>query len=117
MSVYIIVGCFILFDILTGITKALYAGVICSTKLRKGLYHKLSEIISVVGAGLLEIAIQYVDIGVDIPILNTVVIYICVMELTSNLENLSEINPQLFSLFKPYLEKLKGSDNNNERDN
>lgn len=107
MGVYITVGAFILFDILTGIIKALYKDGLNSTYLRQGLFHKLSEVIATIGAGLLEYGVQYIDLGVDVPVLNIVAVYICLMELISILENLAEVNPRLAKLFKPYLEKLK----------
>lgn len=107
MGVYVTVGIFILFDIITGVIKALYNNGLNSTNLRQGLFHKLSEIIAVVGAGLLEYGIAYVHLGVDIPVLDIVSAYICLTELISVLENLANVNPKLAKLFKPYLEKLK----------
>ena len=107
MGVYITVGAFILFDIVTGIIKALYNEGLNSTYLRKGLFHKLSEVIAVAGSGLLEYGLVYVNFGIDLPVLNIVSIYICSMELVSIIENLCEVNPSLAKLFRPYLEKLK----------
>lgn len=107
MIVCIIVGVFILFDIATGVLKGLYNDGINSTYLRKGLFHKLSEVIAVFGSWLLEYAINYIDLGVDLPLFKIVSVYICLMELVSILENLAEVNPTLAKLFKPYLEKLK----------
>lgn len=106
MEIYYIVGSFILADIITGILQALQKGDLNSTKLREGLFHKLSEILAVgLGAGL-ELACDYIQLGVDIPLLNVIAVYICIMELVSVLENLCEMNPALAKLFKPYLEKL-----------
>lgn len=107
MGVYICVGIFILFDIVTGIIKALYNDGLNSTNLRKGLFHKLSEIIATAGAGLLEYGVSYVKLGIDLPLLSIVSGYICLTELISILENLAEVNPNLAKLFKPYLAKLK----------
>ncbi len=107
MVVYIVTLCFILFDIVTGIIKALYNKKLNSTALRKGLFHKLAEVVAVFGTGLLEYGVQYVNIGIDIPLLPVVSAYICIMELISCMENLAEVNPILGKLFKPYLEKLK----------
>lgn len=107
MVIYIVTLCFILFDIVTGIIKALYNKKLNSTALRKGLFHKLAEVIAVFGTGLLEYGAQYVNIGIDIPLLAVVSAYICIMELISCMENLAEVNPVLGKLFKPYLEKLK----------
>ena len=111
----IIVCCFILFDIITGIIKALYKDGLNSTYLRQGLFHKLSEILAVFGCYLLEYACEYIDIGIDLPILSAITVYISVMELVSIIENLCEVNPKLGKAFKPYLEKLKRSEEN-ERD-
>ena len=105
--VYYVVGGFILFDVLTGIIAAAYKGEMNSTKLREGLYHKASEVIAVVGAALLEYAMQYYELGFEVPMLKAVAVYICATELISVLENLCEVNPTLYNLFKPFLEKLK----------
>ena len=115
MGIYITVGVFIVFDIVTGIIKALYNEGLNSTYLRKGLFHKLSEIIAVLGSGLLEYGIAYINLGVDIPVLGVVSAYICGMELVSIIENLCEVNPGLAKLFKPYLEKLKNSDKEDKK--
>lgn len=114
MEIYLIVLGFILFDILTGFIKGLTKEGINSTALRQGLYHKLSEVLAVVGSGGLGYAIKYLDLGVDVPLLQAVSIYICVMELISIIENLCAINPQLTKFFKPYLEKLRGDEKNEE---
>ena len=107
MEIYFIVAGFILADIITGILQALYKGDLNSTKLRQGLFHKLSEILAVAGSMGIEYACDYIELGVDVPVFKTVSIYICLMELVSVLENLCEINPALAKLFKPYLEKLQ----------
>lgn len=114
MVTYIVCFIFILFDIVTGIIKALYLGTLNSTNLRKGLFHKVSEVIAVIGSGLLEYGMAYIKLGVDLPVLSVVSIYICLTELISVLENLAEVNPTLAKLFKPYLDKLKGKENNND---
>ena len=114
MIVFLVVAIFIAFDIITGIIEGLYKGEINSTKLRQGLYHKLSEIICIIGAYLLEIGVKYIDLGINLHLLNIVSVYICTMELVSIIENICEINPSLAKLFKPYLEKLKGGKNDDE---
>ena len=113
MKVCIVVCCFILFDILTGVIKAIYKEGLNSTALRKGLFHKLSEVLAVVGAWLLEYGVTYIDLGVELPVLNAVAIYICLMEVVSIIENLCRVNPRMAKFFKPYLEKLKGKENQN----
>lgn len=103
---------FIAFDVLTGLIKAFNENGYNSTIMREGGYHKSMEIIAVVGAYLLEYAIKYVELGINVPCVNVVVAYICIMEFISILENMCAVNPELCALFKPYLEKLKGGNNN-----
>lgn len=112
MAVYITVLVFIGFDILTGLIKALSKDGLNSTILRMGLYHKASELIAVFGAGLLEYGAKYVNLGVEVPALFAVASYICIMELVSILENLAFLNPSLYKLFKPILNKLKDKEPN-----
>lgn len=110
MAVYITVLVFIGFDVLTGLIKALAKDGLNSTILRKGMYHKLSEILTVAGAGLLQYGADYINLGVEIPALIAVASYICIMELVSIIENLALLNPGLYKLFKPFLNKLKDKD-------
>lgn len=107
MGVYITVGGFILFDILTGVLKALKCEGLNSTCLREGLFHKLSEVIVIAFSAMFEFGIDYIDIGINIPLLEIVAVYICTMEFVSIIENISIMNPKLSALFRPYLEKLK----------
>lgn len=107
---YIIIGSFILGDIITGLLQAGYKGEINSTILRQGLFHKLSEVLAVALSVLLQYTCDYIELGVELPLFNIVAAYICLMELVSILENLCEINPHLEKLFKPYLEKLRSKE-------
>lgn len=102
-----ITSCFIGFDIITGLTKALYNKTLNSTILRQGLFHKLAEFLALGGCYLLQWGCRYIDLGFEIPLLIPVAIYICLMELISCIENICVVNPQLNELFAPYLEKLK----------
>lgn len=114
MAIYVTVLVFIGFDILTGLIKALAKEGLNSTLLRKGLYHKLSEVLTVIGAGLLQYGANYINLGVEIPALVGVASYICLMELVSIIENLAVLNPSLYKLFRPFINKLK-DDNGEEK--
>ena len=114
MVIYIVVGIFILFDVLTGLLSAMQKGDVNSTALRKGLFHKMGECLTVGGAWLLERLTGYLDLSFEIPLLKTVCIYICIMELVSILENIATISPGLAKLLSPYLDKLKDKQNNEE---
>lgn len=100
-------GGFILFDIASGFIKAWYKKDIDSTVLRKGLFHKLSELLALVGSYLLMLATSYINLGIELPLLAVVSVYICTMELVSIIENICEVNPHMFGVFSPYLNKLK----------
>lgn len=113
MPFAIVLG-FITFDILTGLIKAKYDGSYNSAIMREGGYHKCMEILAVVGSYGIEYSMRYVDLGIQIPLVVAVVTYICIMELISIMENMCAVNPKLSALFKPYLEKLKGDEENEE---
>ena len=107
IKVAIVTLVFILFDILTGFLKAAANHNIDSTALRKGLLHKLSEVVAIVFAFLCEYAVQYIHLGVEIPLVIAVCGYIIIMEIISVLENIVEVNPEFGKFFSKYLSKLK----------
>ena len=106
----------ICFDFLTGFIKAIYNKELNSTVLRKGLYHKLAELLALIGCGGIDYGIKYIDLPFDLPILPSVAIYISVMEIISCFENLCEVNPALNDIFAPYLQKLKNETRDKEND-
>ena len=116
MVVFIIVLASILFDIITGILQAVYNHTLDSEVLRKGLFHKLSEILALAFGWGIEFAIDYLEIGVEIPILTGVAAYIFIMEAVSIIENLCNINPRLLKFFAPYLKKYKNELEENNAD-
>lgn len=107
IKIAIVTLVFILFDILTGFLKAAANHNIDSTALRKGLLHKLSEVVAIVFSFLCEYAVQYIHLGVEIPLVIAVCGYIIIMEIISILENIVEVNPELGKFFSKYLSKLK----------
>lgn len=107
MYLIIVLG-FIVFDVLTGLIKAGYNGNYNSAIMRQGGFHKSMEVMAMAVAYFVEYAIVYINIGVDVPAVPAVTVYICIMELISILENICAVNPQMCALFKPYLDKLKG---------
>lgn len=107
MYLIIVLG-FIVFDVVTGLIKAGYNGNYNSAIMRQGGFHKSMEVMAMAIAYFVEYAIVYINIGVDVPAVPAVTVYICIMELISILENICAVNPQMCALFKPYLDKLKG---------
>ena len=107
MYLIIVLG-FIVFDVVTGLIKAGYNGNYNSAIMRQGGFHKSMEVMAMAVAYFVEYSVVYVNIGVDVPAVPAVTVYICIMELISILENICAVNPQMCALFKPYLDKLKG---------
>ena len=107
MYIIIVLG-FIVFDVVTGLIKAGYNGNYNSAIMRQGGFHKSMEVMAMAVAYFVEYAIVYINIGVDVPAVPAVTVYICIMELISILENICAVNPQMCALFKPYLDKLRG---------
>ena len=106
--VYLLVGCFILFDFGTGIVKALKQKKFTSTVMREGLFHKCASIMWVVFGGLVDYAQTMIDLGITIPLAGSICAYIVLMECGSIMENLGEINPNLVPhTIRQHFTKLK----------
>lgn len=109
----VITCCFIGFDLVTGIIKAIANRELDSTKMRTGLWHKIAFLLAI-GLGVLcEVAIpysvfEYAGIEISIPVMPFVCGFIILIELTSVLENLGEINPELKNA--KFMEIFKGRD-------
>lgn len=112
---YIVPFVLVCFDFLTGFIKAIYNKKLDSTILRKGLFHKLAELLALIGCGGIDYGINYIDLPFELPILPSVAIYICIMEIISCFENLCEVNPALNDFFAPYLQKLKNDEKESEK--
>lgn len=104
--IFVVLG-FIIIDIITGVIKAFYDGNVNSTMLRKGLFHKLSEILALFFGYFTEYATTVIELGYEIPIFVAICCYISVMETVSILENLCKVNPRLSKLFEKYLERVE----------
>lgn len=107
LTYYICTGIFILFDILTGLTKAWYHKKFDSTIMRQGMFNKLSEVLAVAFSAFLQYGGDKINLGFELPVVPIVSVYICVMEFISIIENLCDINPGLKNIFGKYLQKAK----------
>lgn len=112
MEICLVTFGFILFDVITGLLKAIKNNKLNSTKLREGLIHKVSEVLCIAGAYALPIGLQHLDVDFKLPVLGVVAAYICLMEAISAIENLCEVNPIFKKFFAPYLDKLKSNAEN-----
>ena len=88
--------CLILLDWVFGIANALVHNEFSSEKMRKGIGHKCSELGFVLVGIIMDTMITSgLDIGFEGPILMTITVYLCIMEIGSLLETFAKINPQL----------------------
>ncbi len=86
----------ILLDWVFGIGNALIQHQFSSEKMRQGIGHKCSELGFVcVGIIMDAMITSGLDIGFEGPILTTVTVYLCIMEIGSLMETFAKINPQL----------------------
>lgn len=96
---------FVCFDFLTGVIKAVKNKNVSSTVMREGLLHKCAFVLVIVLAIMCEAAMTHLDLGMTLPLVAPVCVYIVLTEIASILENIAEINPELagsklFELFE-----------------
>lgn len=107
-------------DYLSGIAAAVSRGDLQSSKMREGLWHKLGEVVAILLAYLVAEEGHYIGLPYQIDLLiPAVLIWISVMEITSILENLAILNPDLASagflqIFKKTTEENDHHENNEE---
>lgn len=90
-----IVGILIAIDYLTGLMKAAMQHDISSEKMRLGLWHKSGLILVMLLAEIVEHGQRYLDIGYTVPLIAPAAVCISITEISSILENLGEINPEI----------------------
>lgn len=103
MEQYMVVGlpCVMMaVDVITGYIAAMFNNSVDSTRLKKGLYGKLGEVVAIIVGFIAQYAILVfgdVPLGfqVDMPIGITVCAYIFLMELISVIENIGCMNPAI----------------------
>lgn len=85
----------IVLDLVSGILKAAKKHSLKSGKLREGLYHKGAYVLAIALAYAIELACNYFDLGFTLPLVTPALCYISLTDVTSVLENVGEINPDL----------------------
>ena len=107
LALIVIACCFMLLDLITGFVGAFVNKCVDSSKMKSGLWHKCGFLLAIIFGCLCEYAMTYVDLGIDIPIQDTVCVFIIFTEIVSNLENLGKISPELGS--SKFMEIFKGN--------
>lgn len=108
----------IIFDFITGLVKSFVKQNFTSARMREGLYHKTGEIMALALMYFLQYSLPMYGINVQIPLVETISIYIMLMELASIIENIGIINPQLTGALGNIFEKInavKGENDNEKR--
>lgn len=93
--IYAFTGAFVALDFITGMVKAFCNKSFTSTKMRQGLYHKVGLVLCIILGVLIDYAQEYLSLGISLPVAATICVYIVLMEISSIMENILEINPEL----------------------
>ena len=86
---------FIATDYVTGVAKAIMQDNLSSKKMREGLGHKFAYFILTLVAWFIDEINLHVELGLPVSVFVCTVGGICLIELTSILENITVINPKL----------------------
>lgn len=99
---------FIAMDYLTGVVKAIMQNNLSSSKMREGLGHKFAYLVLISVAYAIDTVNTHVSLGLPLNVFIVTVGGVCLIELTSILENVCEINPELKN--KPFMQIFDISD-------
>lgn len=95
-TAFIIAFCFIVLDVITGYGQALANHTVESKKMKSGFWHKLALIFAMLLASFIDVATSVeIELGFDAPIFEVMCGYVVLMELTSILENIAKMNPNV----------------------
>ena len=86
---------FIVTDYTTGVVKAVMQGNLSSKKMREGLGHKFAYIVLILLSWFIDTVNMHISIGLPVSVFVCTVSGVCLIELTSILENVTAINPEL----------------------
>lgn len=90
-----IVFLLVLIDYITGVVNAIMHGELSSEKMRQGLGHKFTYLAIICVALIVEYGSDYINLGIELPVFMPVCAGICLVEITSIMENCVKINPEL----------------------
>lgn len=86
---------FISADYITGVIKASMQGNLNSKRMREGLGHKFAYLMLTMTAWFIDTLNMHLTLGFPINVFTCTVSGVCLIELTSILENITTINPKL----------------------
>lgn len=105
-----------LIDYVTGVVNAIMHGELSSEKMRKGLGHKFTYLAIICVALIVEYGSDYIDLGIELPVFIPVCAGICLIEITSIMENCVKINPELSGSNIMNIFNIERKENNDKED-
>lgn len=90
-----IVSLLVLIDYTTGVVNAIMHNELSSKRMRQGLGHKFAYVAIICAALIIEYGSDYINLGIELPVFIPVCVSICLIEITSIIENCVKINPKL----------------------
>ena len=90
-----IVFLLVLIDDVTGVVNAVMHSELSSEKMRRGLGHKFAYLAIICVALIVEYGSDDINLGIELPVFIPVCTGICLIEITSIMENCAKINPEL----------------------
>ena len=108
---------FTIMDYVTGVIGAVMHGNLSSTKMREGLGHKFAYLCVFFIAWFIDFEMKHIDIGFHSLLTPIVTMGIILIELSSLIENIGKINPELtqaefMKIFTNYHEENNSDDTN-----
>lgn len=111
-----IVFLLVLIDYVTGVVNAIMHGELSSKKMRSGLGHKFAYLAIICVALIVEYGSDYIDLGIELPVFIPVCVGICLIEITSIMENCVKINPELSGSNILNIFNIERKENNDKED-
>ena len=82
-------------DYITGVVGAIMHGNLSSSKMREGLGHKFAYVVTFFLAWFIDFEMNHIDLGFSVMLTPLVTAGIVLIELSSIIENVGRINPDL----------------------
>lgn len=95
-------------DVVSGYIAAIRTGTVNSTVMRDGMWNKIGEMLAIVVGKSVEICISifgsdFVGVEMNVPICTAVCAYLSLYEITSIMENIGKMNPNIGKWLVEYL--------------
>lgn len=82
-------------DYVTGVVGAIMHGNLSSSRMREGLGHKFAYVVTFFLAWFIDFEMNHIDLGFSVATTPLVTTGIVLIELSSIIENIGEINPEI----------------------